>query len=293
MTTGDPQAPTRVEKVDDPVPGPGEVLVRVSAFGVNRGELTRAQRLAPGSRLGWDVLGTIEDDSSAQVQPVLALADGNGWADVVAVHRSRVAVLPDPGDAVDLAALPVAGLTALAAIRRAGPIIGKTVLVTGTSGGVGGVLAQLAGAAGADVLEVRNRLSGTELPVLDAAGRAVTGREVDVVFDSVGGTVLHAAFELLKPHGTLVSTGNTVREPLHLPLDWGHRRPGVSLSYVHLFDALGAAAPVAEDLRWLGARWAAGQLDPRVTRVADRDGLDRTLAALRDREFHGKAVIRW
>ncbi|WP_051178987.1 zinc-binding dehydrogenase [Nocardia concava] len=296
VTTGDERTPTRLIDVDEPTPGPGEVLVRVRAVGVNRGELTRAQRLPPGSRLGWDILGTIEEDPAdpeAAKRTVVALSDGSGWADVVAVPRRNLAVVEDPGAALDLAALPVAGLTALAAIRRAGPIIGKTVLITGASGGVGGVLLQLAAAGGAEVLSVPHRLHGTELELTSAAGEPAQARPVDVIIDSVGGPTLEAAFELLNPRGALVSIGNTVREPLRLPVDWGHRRPGVTLSYLSLFDELDHSGTAAEDLAWLARRWAAGSLDLRVTHTGDAESLNATLAALRDRTFNGKAVLRW
>ncbi|MEU6584037.1 zinc-binding dehydrogenase [Nocardia sp. NPDC046763] len=296
VTTGERQTPTRLIDVDEPTPGPGEVLVRVRAIGINRGELTRAERLPAGSRLGWDILGTIEEadaDGAAHERAVVALARGDGWADRVAVPRRDVAVIDDPGAAVDLAALPVAGLTALAAIRRAGPIIGRTVLVTGTSGGVGGVLAQLAHAAGAEVLSVRHRITGTELDVTSPEGDPTAPRPVDVVFDSVGGPMLQAAFELLKPRGVLVSFGNTVRAPLELPVDWGHRRPGVSLSYVNLFDELDAGTGAADDLLWLGRRWAANDLMLTVNRTGPLDALDDTLSALRERTFQGKAVLHW
>lgn len=303
VTTGDRQTPTRLIEVDEPTPGPGEVLVRVRAIGINRGELTRAERLPAGSRLGWDILGTVEDadaDGPAHSRAVVALARGDGWADRVAVPRRDVAVIDDPGAAVDLAALPVAGLTALAAIRRAGPIIGRTVLVTGTSGGVGGVLAQLAHTAGAEVLSVRHRFTGTGLEITGAGldvvspeGEPTPPRPVDVVFDSVGGPTLQAAFELLKPRGVLVSFGNTVRAPLELPVDWGHRRPGVSLSYVNLFDELDTGTGAADDLLWLGRRWAAGDLSLAVNRTGPLDTLDDTLSALRERTFHGKAVLHW
>ncbi|MFJ9365387.1 zinc-binding dehydrogenase [Nocardia sp. NPDC101769] len=296
VTTGERQTPTRLIEVDEPTPGPGEVLVRVRAIGINRGELTRAERLPAGSRLGWDILGTIEEadaDGAAHERAVVALARGDGWADRVAVPRRDVAVIDDPGAAVDLAALPVAGLTALAAIRRAGPIIGRTVLVTGTSGGVGGVLAQLAHAAGAEVLSVRHRITRAEPDVTSPEGEPTAPRPVDVVFDSVGGPTLQAAFELLKPRGVLVSFGNTVRAPLELPVDWGHRRPGVSLSYVNLFDELDTGTGASDDLLWLGRRWAANDLSLAVNRTGPLDALDDTLSALRDRTFHGKAVLHW
>ena len=80
-----------------------------------------------------------------------------GWAELRAVDTGELAVLPDGVDHDAAAALPVAGVTALRALRRLGPVLGRRVLITGASGGVGRFAVQLAARAGAHVVAAAGR----------------------------------------------------------------------------------------------------------------------------------------
>jgi NADPH:quinone reductase len=140
----------------EPQPGPHDLVVEVAAYAVNRGELSLLSQRSDGWTPGQDVAGVVAaaaaDGSGPPVGTrVVGLADQGGWSERVAVPTHRVAPLPEAVAFPQAAALPVAGLTALRALRTGAPLLGRRVLVTGASGGVGSFAVQLALAAGAQV----------------------------------------------------------------------------------------------------------------------------------------------
>ncbi|GAA1557654.1 zinc-binding dehydrogenase [Dactylosporangium maewongense] len=287
--------------VGEPDPAPGEAVVAVHAAGLNRGDLTVAASLPAGSRLGWDVAGVVEraaDDGSGPPAGarVVGLAGRDGFAERVAIPAGHLAALPDTVPDTTGAALPVAGLTALYALRHAGWLLGRTVLVTGAGGGVGRVAVQLAAAAGARVIaRVGTAGRGDGLAKLGAAAVGLYGdtiaEPVDVLLDSVGGAALEQAWTSVAEDGVVVSYGNTTREPLRLPLDWGRLRPGVSLRYLHLFQET-RRQPVGRDLATLVGLVTQGRLDPQVALTTPWSDPAPAWDALRDRKVNGKAVLR-
>ncbi|KOX18747.1 MULTISPECIES: zinc-binding dehydrogenase [unclassified Streptomyces] len=301
LTTGEGPFGLRHEEVPEPVPAPGEALVRVRAVSVNRGELALAAVSPPGTRLGWDVAGTVVEAAADGSGPapgtrVVGLADGGGWAERVALPVSRLAPVPDAVTDERAAALPVAALTAWYGLRKAGPLLGRTVLVTGAGGGVARIAVQLAAAAGARVVawtgspERGHGLAELGAEVVSTYEEAAGGGS-DVLFDSVGGEVLTRAFVTLRRGGTAVVYGNTTRSELVLPPDWGRARPGVSLHNVFLFDEIERHDPAA-DLGTLLGLCAAGRLDPQVAATASWDDPAEVLKRLEGRSVNGKVVLR-
>src|SRR4051812_19766558 len=138
-------------------PDRDEVQVRVTAISLNRGETRRAlQRAAPGWRPGWDFSGIVEREAVDGSGPksgsrVVGILPSGAWAERVNCRSHAVAVLPDGCSDAQAATLPVAGLTALHALRQGGLLLGRKVLVDGASGGVGHLACQLASASGAQV----------------------------------------------------------------------------------------------------------------------------------------------
>jgi NADPH:quinone reductase len=148
-----------IAEVPIPTPGPGQVLIRVSAATVNPVDLaTRAGQLASAGLmvpefpigLGWDVAGVV--DSGSGFQPgdhVIGLSDRldvplGTYADYVVLDTSAVALAPPELSAIEAATLPLNGLTALQALDLANPPEGGTLLVTGAAGAVGGFAVELA-----------------------------------------------------------------------------------------------------------------------------------------------------
>lgn len=142
IPTGRPEALVELADVAMPEPAPGEALVKVEAFSVNRGEIFRLEDPRPGARPGKDIAGLVVQAAAdgagpAAGQRVAGHPEEGGWAEYAAVPAASLAPLPDSVPVTQAAALPLAGLTALRLLRTAGNVIGRRILLTGASGGVG------------------------------------------------------------------------------------------------------------------------------------------------------------
>ncbi|HZD71009.1 MAG TPA: alcohol dehydrogenase, partial [Actinomycetes bacterium] len=156
----DPSAPAalRLADVPEPVAGPSQVLLEVHHASLNYGDLNdaRSGRVAPGGTLGSDAAGVVAQTAADGRGPaagsrVVALTRG-AFAERIPVEVGALAEVPPAVDLAEAAALPVAGVAALRALRAAGAVLGKRVLITGASGGVGRFAVQLAARAGAQVI---------------------------------------------------------------------------------------------------------------------------------------------
>jgi NADPH:quinone reductase-like Zn-dependent oxidoreductase len=229
-------APLVLRHVPRPATGPGRVLVRVAASGVNplddkiaRGAAAHAQVSVPAV-LGIDVAGVVVEVGAGvrgfQVgDEVYGMAGGVGHepgslADYLAADADLLAPKPASLDMRAAASLPLASITAWEAlVDRANVGVGDLVLIHGGAGGVGRIAIQLARSRGATVwatgsgtgLDVIARLGATALdyrtiPVPDYVQQATGGRGFDVVLDTVGGVTLDASFTAVRRHtGRVVS----------------------------------------------------------------------------------------
>ena len=209
-------------------PDRDEVAVRVTAISLNRGETRRAvQQAEPGWRPGWDFVGVTETAAADGSGPnpgtrVVGILPSGAWAERVNCRTHAVAALPDAVGDAEAATLPVAGLTALHALRQGGLLLGRKVLVDGASGGVGHLACQLAMAAGAQVWGHVRREEYRAAVAEWCSERVVLGRELAaakphgpfwLILDSLGGSALGAALGMLRPGGTCVTFG--VSEAAH------------------------------------------------------------------------------
>lgn len=297
-----PSAPLPVvlNEVPEPVPQPDEAIVEVHAFSLNRGELALLANRPQGWRPGQDVAGVIVQPASDGSGPnkgtrVVAWVDGAGWSQRVAAPTARIAVLPDNVSFASAATLPVAGVTALRALRQGGSLLGQRVLITGASGGVGRFAVQLATLAGAEVTGVvssSDRASG--LTELGATTLVSNAREADGLFDlileSVGGASLSGAISKVAPGGTIVVFGNSSREETSLSFSdfAGHAFARIIPFFVYLS---GTPASMGEDLAKLVSMVASGKLKPEIGFEDSWHNVYKAAAALRDRKVNGKAVF--
>src|SRR3954454_17771357 len=189
-------------------PDRDEVVVRVTAISLNRGETRRALQLAaPGWRPGWDFSGIVEREAADGSGPkagtrVVGLLPSGAWAERVNCRSHAVAALPDAVSDAEAATLPVAGLTALHALRQGGLLLGRKVLVDGASGGVGHLACQLACAGGAQVWGHVRRAEHRAAVAEWCGERVVLGSDLGaarpygpfwLILDSLGGSALSAA----------------------------------------------------------------------------------------------------
>ncbi len=292
----DHAAPGRLalHEVDDPVPGPDEVIIGVEAISLNHGELPR-EGADEGVVPGWDAAGIVLAEAADGTGPaagsrVVSRNARGGWAQLRTAQVGNIAVLPDSVSFEHAAVLPVAAVTALEALRAAGAILGRRVLVTGASGGVGRFAVQLAHLGGAHVVA----LAGSEAR---AAGLRELGadevvyslaeldRPLDAVIENVGGEVLVGAFGLLEPGGVAVSIGSASRAPALFP-------PYATVGGGRRLVAFSMAPTSGEDLAYLVALLAEARLNPEIGFLADWERAGEAAELLLARKIQGKAVLR-
>jgi NADPH:quinone reductase-like Zn-dependent oxidoreductase len=223
-----PLTPARIPR---PEAGPGQVLVRIRASGVNpldtkirAGQAAHARHPLPAV-LGMDLAGTVEVVGAGVLgfrpgDEVYGLTGGVGGlqgslAEFAAVDARLLAHKPAALGMREAAALPLSVITAWEGlVDRAGAQPGQSVLVQGGAGGVGHVVVQLAVARGAQVYATG---TAAQAPIIEGFGATAIdfeaaspaqyvaehtgGRGFDVVYDTVGGPVLDASFGAVRQYG--------------------------------------------------------------------------------------------
>ena len=314
-------APLAVQQIERPTAGPGQVLVRVCASGVNpldtkiaAGKADHAQVQLPAV-LGIDLAGVVDSagvgvDGYAPGDRVYGMTGGIGGvqgslAEYAAVDARLLAHMPPQLAMREAAALPLIFITAWEGLvdrARVGP--GKTVLVHGGAGGVGHMAVQLARALGAQVYATG---SAGQRETIEAMGavfidyRAATvddyvrqhtdGEGFDIVYDTVGGATLDASFRAARQyHGHVVSAlgwGTHALAPLSFR---GATYSGV-FTLLPLLSGKGRAHH-GDIMREASALVAAGKLKVRLDpTVYTLENVNATHAALTDGTARGKLVV--
>lgn len=294
----DPNAPRglRLADVPAPSPSPSQALIQVRAIALNFGELAFiANMRQPGDVLGWDAAGIViraaADGSGPQEgAQVSTFGWGGGWAELRAVETNEIGVAPDEIDFGAASALPVAGVAALRALRKLGPTIGRRVLVTGASGGVGRFAVQLAHRAGARVIAyVGSAARGEGLREIGAdevvADLDEVTMAVDGVIETIGGAVLGKAFSLVAPGGSLQSVGMASLAPSTIDFEVERFRPDKRI------EVFNAGARFGTDLTFLLQLLAKKALDPQIGWRGSWERAREAADALLARQVKGKAVL--
>ncbi|GAA1658657.1 NADP-dependent oxidoreductase [Microbacterium flavum] len=290
----------RIAQREDPHAGPDVLVVRVVAAGLNpvdykvregylRGILDAQLPAVPG----WDVAGIVEQTGLdtpefAVGDAVLAYARADvvqhgSLAELMPVPVRTAARKPEGVSFTDAAALPLAGLTALQVLERAGVHAGQTVLIHGASGGVGSFGVQLARLRGARVVGTASEGSHDYLRSLGAepvvygdglvpAARALAPQGFDVIVDFAGGSSLDNTPELLADGGVVVS----IADPRARTEFGGH--------YVWV-------RPDADQLAELAALVETGELRVEIAGTYPLDDAATAYAELEKGHTRGKIVV--
>jgi NADPH:quinone reductase-like Zn-dependent oxidoreductase len=287
-----------VREVDDPTPGPGEVLVRVKAASINPGEIgIREGRLHERwpatfpSGEGTDFAGVVE----ALGEGVSGFAPGAnviGWteqrashAELVVAPETQVVAKPDSLSWEVAGSLFVAPLAAWACVDAVAPAPGEVVVVSGAAGGVGSVAVQLAVRTGARVIGLASEANHEGLrsrgviPVTYGDGQAdrirgASGGKVDAFIDTFGSGYVDLAIEL----GVPLQRINTIADFAAI------ERLGVRGEGTH-------AVATAEILSEIAELVASGAIEIPIAKTYPLSEVRAAFEDLARRKTHGKIVL--
>ena len=288
------------DEVPVPQPGEGEVLVRVTAAGVNgldwkiRDGLVRdAFPLQLPATLGIELAGEVAAVGAGVEGYAVgdrvhgALGALGAYASHVVIGAAKLARIPAAIDDVTAAAIPVASLTAWQSLFEAGQLTGgETVLIHGSAGAIGSFAVQLAKQAGARVLvtargrhaDLLRRLGADEVIDYQTVRFEEVFKDVDLVLDLVGGETLSRSWQVLSPKGRIFTTA----APEIAAQMWEGRRGG-------WFRMRSDGVQLAEITRNV----AAGDLTVVLDEVVTADHASNAIERHRQGHGAGKSVIRF
>ncbi|WP_324742113.1 NADPH:quinone oxidoreductase family protein [Tsuneonella sp. CC-YZS046] len=314
-----------VGDIEEPVAGPGEVLVKVAGCAINFPDALiirdlyqfKPQRpFAPGG----EVSGTIEavGEEVEGWEPgdrVAAITIYGGLREKTAIAASRLFPVPDGIDLASAAAMPMTYVTALYALRNRGELAaGDTLLVLGAAGGVGLAAVELGKYLGAQVIAAVSseekaqaaREAGADETVIYPSGpfdkdgsRALAAQFKDacgpdgaqVIIDNVGGDYSEPALRAIGWEGRFLVVGfpaGIARLPLNLTLLKSCDVRGVFLGAFLDRQSSAATAMTGE----LFDLWKAGRIKPKISATYPLERAGEAIAALADRKAVGKLLVR-
>jgi NADPH:quinone reductase-like Zn-dependent oxidoreductase len=291
----------QIADVARPKPLPTEVLIRVHAAGLNPVEAYIRSGafplVEPPAILGWDLSGVVEQVAAGVTR--FAVGDevfgmpffprpASAYAEYAVAPSRQIARKPSELSHAEAAALPLAGLTAWQAlVDVAGLQAGQRLLVPAAGGGVGHLAVQIGKALGAHVVATASpgkvdfvrRLGADEVIDYRATDVASTVRDIDVVFDLVGGAEAARSIGVLRPGGLLVTAVEHRNAELAAQAaKAGRRFSGVTVEP----DQIG--------LERLAALVEQGRLKPHVSQAVPLDQVARAHGLL-GRSTTGKIVL--
>ncbi|HEY8615331.1 quinone oxidoreductase [Phenylobacterium sp.] len=313
--TGGPEVLQLVE-VETPSPGPGQILIRHQAVGVNFIDTYHRTGLYPvklPSGLGGEAAGVVEavGDGVTRFQPgdLAAYAGGvmGAYAEYAVVAAERAVKPPAGVDARLAAAALLKGMTAEFLVRRCAPIqAGQPVLIHAAAGGVGQILVQWAKVIGAEVIATvgsqdkaeRARALGAEHVILyreqDVAAevkRITGGKGVPVAYDSVGKATFEGTLGSMARRGVFVSFGNASGPAP--PVDPIRLMRGGSLFFTRptMFDYVATVEELDDSAGALFGLMAAGRIKVEIGQEFPLADARRAHEALEARETVGASLL--
>ncbi len=306
-----------IEEIPVPSPKPKEVLVRVEASSLNAldwhfltgtpyplrlvGGLRRPKRIVHGADLAGVVVatGAKVDDLAVGDSVFGESGSGGGLGPFARIRASNVAPIPDGVSFEDAAATPVAGLTAIQALRTHGEVApGDQVLINGAAGGVGTFAVQVAKALGAHVVAVcstRNvemvrSIGADEVIDYTTDDFVALGRRFDVMVDGVGNRTADECLSLLEPTGRYVVISGPKDNPWIDPMRhiakaaWTFWRKDQTLKQF-------TAAANREDMTMLGEMLADGRVVPQIQQTIGLEGVADAMAEIGSGHVRSKIVV--
>ena len=309
----------RYEDVADPVPGPGELLLKVEAAGLNFSDIAKRTGryleptplpFTPGSEAAGTVVavgpGVTRFAVGDRATGIFPDRSG-GYAELAVMPEAQAVAVPAGSSSVIAVAVPNQGATAMSLLTlMAGLAAGDSVLVSAAAGGVGGWLLVLARALGAGTIVA---LAGSEAkraetlrlgadvaldpgdPDWPARARAATGgRGADIFVDSVGGAVFRGGMSALALFGRAIVYGVASGERVDVaPVSL--MRPCQTVGGFHLDTVMADPPRMRAMLDDLFARVARGDITPRIDRVFPLSDAVAAQTWLASRKAMGKIVI--
>jgi NADPH2:quinone reductase len=314
-TTGGPKV-LQLAEVETPIPGPGQILIRHQAIGINFIDTYHRSGLYPvklPSGLGGEAAGIVEavGDGVTRFRPgdLAAYAGGvmGAYADHAVVAAERAVKPPAGIDARLAAASLLKGMTAEFLVRRCAPLkAGMPVLIHAAAGGVGQILVQWAKVIGAEVIATvgsddkaaRARALGADHVILyrdqDVAAevkRITGGRGVPVAYDSVGKATFEGTMGSMARRGIFVSFGNASGPAP--PVDPIRLMRGGSLFFTRptMFDYVATVEELDESAGALFGLMAAGKIQVEIGQAFPLAEARRAHEALEARETIGASLL--
>ncbi len=288
----------KIERIPKPKPGTGEVLVRVEACAINPIDWKLREGIFKDLKLpftpGGDFCGSIEELGAGVTeyekgQAVYGCAPGSVGADAeyVVCPTANLASKPRVLGPIEAASVPLAAMTAWQGLYAHGGLeSGQTVLILGASGGVGSFAVQLAKLKGARVIGTasaanvdRVRGLGADV-VVDYKKEKIedVAKDVDLVFDLVGGELQKRAFACVKPGGRLIST-------VQPPDDRLAKKNKITAMMFRM-------KPDAGQLRELATRIDAQDIEVEVAKIMPLDKAAEAEELNRGQKVDGKIVLQ-
>jgi len=307
-----PAEALKAVEIPRPVPGPGQILIKVEAAGVNRPDLVQrmgAYPPPPGApdTLGLEVAGeVIEAAGRWKVgDRVCALLGGGGYAQYAVVDARHALPIPTGLTAVEAAALPETVFTVFANVFEHGSLkAGETLMIHGATSGIGATAIQMAKAAGAKVIGTSRGPAkaaealklgcdvSVDVKAQDFAEVAKAEGGDDVILDMVGGDYFAKGLDALKTGGRIVyiaaQGGGEVALPIFRLMQ---KRAVVTGSTLRPRDADEKARLTAAVEATVWPWIAAGKLKPVIDRTYPLAEAAKAHAALEAGEVVGKVIL--